>query len=252
MPRPLFSTGGSATPERDGCGMAGADAHVTAVQDPGSTVDTRRNVSYRRSMHLMPPSWLFALAVLVPAAGRLGAEDASGAGTSTDRSDLQLAWTIGAHASIPLGPAVDAAVIIGHANRAGADGLLLMVEPGIAGGKIAIGYADIDGSAQGPYLVKQCHDYGHDHGFLWAMRGWSLRGVLVQGWGTDLGIPQGRVFGGIEGEIIGTIDADAPWGGLHGVNLTLGLLSNVDRVDNGPVRRPGDQWRLDLELGIGF
>jgi hypothetical protein len=174
-------------------------------------------------------------------------------GAAADGGDnVGLAWTFGAHASIPLGPAVSAAAILGHANAYGADGLVLYAEPGLLGGKIGVGYADVDGSAKGPYLVSQWHDWSTSRSWLWVSRGWSARGVIEHQWGSTFGIPSGRTFGGGELELIGTFGSGEPWGGVHGVNLTAGLLTNLDRVDHGPVRHPGDQWRLEFEAGVGF
>jgi hypothetical protein len=168
------------------------------------------------------------------------------------------AWTLGAHVGTPIGPAVSVAAIVGHANRLGADGLVLMAEPGIGGGKVGVGYADIDGSARGPYLIRRWHDWTEAPDFLWAQRGWSARGILVRSWGDPWTIDGDRTFAGAEGELIGSFATDTAWGGLYGLDLTFGVITNVDTVDHrgpagkGDVIHPGDEWRLVLEAGVGF
>src|SRR4051812_47459114 len=52
--------------------------------------------------------------------------------------DSGFAWTLGAHVGVPVGPPVSVSAIVGHATRFGAAGLLLMAEPGLGGGKLAI------------------------------------------------------------------------------------------------------------------
>jgi hypothetical protein len=193
-------------------------------------------------------------AALLLSASLPAAESATPAGSGNE----VFAWSLGAHVGVPIGPAVSASAIIGHANRFGADGLLLMAEPGLGGIKFAAGYADIDGSKHGPYLLKGAHDWNMPSGFLWPSRGWSARGVVVQTFGAPLSIDSNRTFAGAEGELIGTFGTGSSWGGLHGVNLTFGLLTNIDNVDHrdamghGEYHPPGDEWRLVLELGIGL
>lgn len=195
---------------------------------------------------------LCCLALAAPAAERRALPAAPADG------DTGFAWTIGAHVGTPIGPSVAAAAIVGHANRLGADGLLLMAQPGIGGGKVAVGYADIDGSAQGPYLVKRWQNWSHSSSFLWAQRGWSARGVLIRSWGAPWAIDEDRTFAGAEGELIGSFATDTAWGGLYGLNLTFGVITNVDTVDHrnaagkGDVIHPGDEWRVVLEAGVGF
>jgi hypothetical protein len=191
------------------------------------------------------------IAIAAPAAERAAPAPAAG-------GDEGFAWTLGAHVGTPIGPAVSVAAIVGHANRLGADGLLLMAEPGIGGGKLAVGYADIDGSAQGPYLIKRWQGWSQTRGFLWAQRGWSARGILVRSWGDPWTIDDNRTFAGAEGELIGSFATDSDWGGLYGLNLTFGVITNVDTVDHrnpagkGDVTHPGDEWRVVVEAGVGF
>jgi hypothetical protein len=203
----------------------------------------------RRSLLLVP-------ALIAVVGGLSAAERAAPAAAPVDSG---FAWTFGAHVGTPIGPAVSAAAIVGgHANRLGADGLLLMAEPGIGGGKIAIGYADIDGSASGPYLIKRWEGWTNSSTFLWAQRGWSARGVLLHTWGMPWAIDEDRTFAGAEGELIGSFATDSAWGGLYGLNLTFGVITNVDTVDHrnaggrGDVIHPGDEWRVIVEAGVGF
>lgn len=165
---------------------------------------------------------------------------------------LPLTWTLGAHLSSPLGPAVAAAGILGPALPGEARGLTLLAEPGLSGGKLGIGYSDLHGSAAGPYLIERWRGWAHDPSFLWPRDGWSARGVLVRSWGPDLGIPQGRTFAGGEVEGITTLAPQAPWGGLHGVNLTLGLVTNLDHGTAPTPIRAGHEWRVLVEAGVGF
>lgn len=167
------------------------------------------------------------------------------------------AWTLGAHVGTPLGVSVSAAAIFGHAGGGGADGLVLLAQPGLGGVKLGAGYADIDGSAQGPYLIDRWRGWADSSTFIWAHRGWSARGVLLHTWGPKFGIDPDRTWIGAEGELIGSFGTDKPWGGLHGVNLTFGLLTNIDsdehdkRWSSDDVD-PFEEVRLVLELGVGF
>jgi hypothetical protein len=181
------------------------------------------------------------------------AEPAAGSGGSSG-----FAWTLGAHVGVPLGLSVSGSAILGHADATSAHGLVLMAEPGIGGGKLAVGYADITGSRSGPYLMKNWRDWANSSSFLWAHRGWSARGALLHSWGGPLTIDRGRSYFGPEFEFIGTFAENSAWGGLHGMNATIGLLTNIDTVDhrnrfgrNDDIE-PGDQWLLLLTAGVGF
>ncbi|MBA2481167.1 MAG: hypothetical protein H0V44_10940 [Planctomycetes bacterium] len=200
---------------------------------------------------------LLAVLVWVCATVPLDAADRAREAVPVGGRDSFFAWTLGAHAGVPLGMSMSVSAIIGHADASGVSGLVLRGEPGIGGGKLGIGYAAISGRRQGPYLMRTWQNWAPSSRFLWAHRGWSARGVLMRSWGGSLTVDSGRSYAGAEGELIGSFAEDRPWGGLHGLSATLGVLANIDSKGRGRSGKrddigPGDELVLILSAGVGF
>jgi hypothetical protein len=91
-------------------------------------------------------------------------------------------------------------------------GLLLQAEPGLGGGKVAVGYA----SGLVPYAA------------------WGLKGTALRTWGHPWGVPTGKTYLGIE--------ADASFF----VKLSLGVLWRTGDHDGS------SRMLLTGGLGLGF
>jgi hypothetical protein len=170
-------------------------------------------------------------------------------------NDSSFAWTLGAQVGTPTIASVSASAIIGSTSNDSARGLLFRAEPGIGAGKLSVGYADLSGSRDGPYLIGRWRNWANSQHFLWAHRGWSARGVLMHTWGNPLWVDGGRTYFGGEGEIVSSFATNTPWGGLNGMNLTFGLVTNIDTEHRGRRRDridPGEEIELVLTAGVGF
>jgi hypothetical protein len=172
--------------------------------------------------------------------------------------DEHVAGTVGAHVGIPSGLSISGAMIVGDIEGPGvyrARGAVLLGELGTGAGKFGIGYADITGNDRGPYFLDRWNDWYHGEYFIWPYYGWSIRAVAVSTWYQTPVTESGRRYLGVECEAIGSMGTQTSWGGLHGVNVTVGALK---RTDDGNVGMDGrndkdeDEWLMSVSLGIGF
>lgn len=174
-------------------------------------------------------------------------------------SDIGAIGTLGARVGVPLGLSAAASAIVGRVDDTsgaqGVDGLVLMFEPGLGGKKFSAGYASIEGRDNGPYLIDAFRDWYHGSWFIWPSSGWSVRVAdLRAGPRTMVGTEDARYIG-VEGEVIGSFARNSSWGGLTGLNFTLGVFRRTDGHDDSKsnlAKDDNNEWLLAWAVGIGF
>jgi hypothetical protein len=103
-------------------------------------------------------------------------------------------------------------------------GLLLQAEPGLAGGQLAIGWADVMGESR-----------GNEQFLSRVYLGWGVKAALLRTWGDADLTPPDQTLVGVEGEFT-----------VIQINFSLGLLRALSPDD------ARDTWIVTGGIGWGF